>query len=152
MRELNVCEIEFFKGLLKYSKRISQNGYYYFQPKNIKYGNTKYVEHRLLFQLYYNVKLEIWEVIHHKDRDKLNNNIDNLEVMMSSKHTSYHHAGSIKIGKFKPHNKFSKDKVNKIIKLSKIILKKDGSPNYSKIGEKLSIAGLTVARYIKANQ
>ena len=31
-----------------------------------------------------------YEVVHHKDGDKQNNEIDNLELMSRSKHTSYH--------------------------------------------------------------
>ncbi len=148
MRELTLDEIDFFKGLLKYSKRIN-NGYYFFQPRNRKYGNKKYKEHRILMQLHLNMKLEMWEVVHHIDGDKLNNNIDNLEVQLAGNHSSNHHAGSKKFGRFAPSNKLSKNIIDEIKELSRIILKSDGTPNFSKIGRKLDISGFTVSKYLK---
>lgn len=47
-------------------------------------------------QLYLNKKLEIWEIVHHIDENKENDNIDNLEVINTKEfnfHTSMHHAG-----------------------------------------------------------
>jgi len=66
---------------------------------------------------------------------------------MRGDHSSIHGGGK-KIGKFKPHNKFSKEKINKILELSKTILKSNGKPNCSKIGKILGIAGLTVSKYV----
>lgn len=39
-------------------------------------------------------KLEPWELVHHKDGDKLNNKIENLELTEFGKHSSDHHRGS----------------------------------------------------------
>jgi len=51
-------------------------------------------------QLFLNKKLDIWEVVHHKDGDKTNDSVENLEVLDASNHTSLHHAG-LKYGKTK---------------------------------------------------
>jgi hypothetical protein len=39
-------------------------------------------------------KLNIYEVVHHKDGNIKNNNLDNLQVMTMEEHISLHHAGS----------------------------------------------------------
>lgn len=38
--------------------------------------------------------LEPWEIVHHKDGDTLNNDIENLAVTNYGDHTSEHHKGS----------------------------------------------------------
>jgi len=108
------------KPFLKYSKR-KHNGYFVFQPRTKKYGNTKYKEHRILMQLHMNVILERSELVHHIDGNKLNNSIENLEVVSVSKHTSNHHTGSHKIGRYNPHNKLPNIIQDKIKELAKDI-------------------------------
>lgn len=98
MRELTIEERDFFNSLLKYSQRL-HNGYYIVAPGTKRYGKFKYKVHRLIFQLHFNVKLEIWEIVHHKDGNKLNNLIDNLELNSTEKHTSDHHAGKRRLRK-----------------------------------------------------
>jgi len=41
-------------------------------------------------------KLEPWELVHHKDGDKANNVIENLEVREFGEHTAEHHKGGRK--------------------------------------------------------
>lgn len=95
MEELNTEDRFFLEGLLRYSKRI-HNGYYFFQPRNKKYGNKKYKEHRVLIQLALNKKLTIHDIVHHIDGNRLNNSINNLEITTAEKHSSHHHAGKRK--------------------------------------------------------
>ncbi len=50
-------------------------------------------EHRYIMEQYLGRKLERWEVVHHKDSDKSNNSIENLEVLSLSKHSRLHMIG-----------------------------------------------------------
>lgn len=50
-------------------------------------------EHRYIMEQYLGRKLERWEVVHHKDGDKSNNSIKNLEVLSLSKHSKLHRVG-----------------------------------------------------------
>jgi len=99
-------------------------------------------------ELILNKKLKSSDAVHHKDHDKLNNDFQNLKIIGNSEHISLHHAGSKKVGNFKPHNKLTEEKKIKITELSKKILKSNGKPHCSKIGEMLGISGFTVSRYI----
>lgn len=56
-----------------------------------EYINGKYVmQHRLVVEKAIGRKLRDDEVVHHKDRNKGNNSIENLEIMSSSDHTKTH--------------------------------------------------------------
>jgi hypothetical protein len=41
-------------------------------------------------------RLEPWELVHHKDGNKTNNSIENLEVVEWGEHTAQHHKGGRK--------------------------------------------------------
>jgi hypothetical protein len=47
-------------------------------------------EHRLIMERFLGRKLSSNEVVHHKDGNKRNNDINNLEVMSRSKHSKLH--------------------------------------------------------------
>lgn len=100
-------------------------------------------------QLHLNQWLDRFEIVHHKDGDRTNDLIHNLEVQTTSEHLSNHHAGSKKVGLYSPSNKLKKEKVIEIKSLGKKILKSDGSPNCDKIGKTLGISGFTVSKYLK---
>ena len=46
--------------------------------------------HRDVARKKYKRDIKPYEVVHHKDGNKLNNSWDNLEIMSRSKHTKYH--------------------------------------------------------------
>lgn len=65
---------------------LKPNGYY-------EYTNGKKkgkMVHRVVAESMIGRPLRAGEVVHHKDRNKLNNDPSNLEVMTRSKHTSLH--------------------------------------------------------------
>lgn len=58
--------------------------------------NGKYVfEHRVIMEQYLKRKLRPfpYEVVHHKDGNKLNNAIENLELLSLVTHNAHHHKG-----------------------------------------------------------
>ena len=79
-------------------KIYMENGYAvrYIDGYNKK-GNVK--EHRYIMEQYLGRKLNNNEIVHHKDGNKLNNNIDNLEVMLRGEHSRMHRKEEIKKGK-----------------------------------------------------
>jgi HNH endonuclease len=50
-------------------------------------------EHRLVMEQHLGRKLTSNEVVHHKDGDKFNNSLDNLEVMSRAEHSRMHMTG-----------------------------------------------------------
>lgn len=50
----------------------------------------KVYEHRYVMSLHLGRWLERDEVVHHKDEDKTNNSLDNLELTNASEHTKIH--------------------------------------------------------------
>ena len=74
----------------KEKKRITKQGYRQVYIKEIQ----KYVmEHRLVIENHLGRPLEVGEYVHHKDENKLNNTISNLEIIDKRKHTALHFKG-----------------------------------------------------------
>lgn len=75
--------------------KINDKGYY--QITSGKEGNHRKLLHRLIFEDYYNIKLneEFPEgiILHHNDENKLNNEIWNLIPMTREEHQRLHHTG-----------------------------------------------------------
>lgn len=70
---------------------IASNGYYCISSS--REGNHKKLLHRLIYEDFWGVKLPEEIVVHHKDENKLNNCILNLEAMEDKEHRSLHSAG-----------------------------------------------------------
>lgn len=67
---------------------ISDEGYY--RITSVKEGNCRKLLHRMIFEDYYKVTICPWAILHHKDENKLNNNIENLELLSRRDHPRKH--------------------------------------------------------------
>ncbi len=64
----------------------------YYRIKSSKEGNKDKLLHRLIFEKFYG-KIPEGGVVHHKDGDKTNNCIFNLQLMRAREHNSLHSKG-----------------------------------------------------------
>ncbi len=74
---------------------VSANGYKLIKVDDHPFADSKgYVrEHRLVMEGFLDRFLEPEECVHHIDGDKLNNSIENLELMLIEGHVKLHHTG-----------------------------------------------------------
>lgn len=76
----------------KYGKvKTDKDGYYVIS--STKEGNKDKLLHRLIWIEHYGPIPDGDYVVHHKDNNPLNNNINNLELMTRAEHASHHHKG-----------------------------------------------------------
>lgn len=72
---------------------INQAGLGHIDPqgyRRLQINKRQINEHTLIVEKYLGRRLTKDEVVHHKDGDKLNNNIENLELMTRSEHGKLH--------------------------------------------------------------
>lgn len=87
-----------------------------FGYKFIHIGNTTIGEHRIVMEKHLGRKLEKWEDVHHKDGNRKNNSIDNLELLSHKEHSRKH---CIERG-FGCHGQFNKS-IKNITKEQKVL-------------------------------
>jgi len=142
MKELTIEERKFLERI-KSSSLSKSKGYWRYTHKKKHYTRS-----RVLVQLYLNKKLEIWEIVHHKNGNRENDTIENLEIKDLDLHTSFHIAGlrNRKYKKRRISNKIDDKTIDKIFELAKIY-KYGKKPSFSRIGKELGISGFTAKQY-----
>lgn len=142
MRDLNSYEKELFELIIKKKAHKKSSGYFYFSYKSRWYKRS-----RIIMQLHLNKSLSPFEIVHHKDRNKENDSIENLEVLNSSNHS--------KLDKHKPEGWKPANSIKpEIIKRVKEIAAEMVKINYSEIKRRLDKEGIkisdfTIGRYLK---
>lgn len=76
----------------KGGRRMNYQGYISFYLPNYPRANSRgYVlEHVLVFETYHKCVLLPWGIVHHKDGNKQNNHLENLEGMINLRHHQLH--------------------------------------------------------------
>lgn len=87
-------------GKARRKERIDRNGYWYkCVPEHPRASKQGYVgEHTLIMEKYLGRYLEPDEVVHHKNHDRKDNAIENLELMTDSEHRRHHMAEQVASG------------------------------------------------------
>ena len=101
----------------------------YFRISSSKEGNYQKYLHRLIFEDFYGIEVPDGFVVHHKDGNKLNNCILNLQLMREFDHRSLHHKGTThtleakikmskaKKGKYLKENRYNYKNYYRVVKL-----------------------------------
>ena len=95
----------------KGGRKLDKNGYVYlkkpFHPKASKDGYV--AEHIFIWMNYYQRSIPLSYMVHHEDKDRQNNQIENLTLVDHREHTNIHK---------KPVSKETREKMSRIQKLS----------------------------------
>lgn len=145
--------------------KVTCNGYWVIQTR--KEGNHGKFLHRLLYEDYHKCTLAPKVAIHHKDGNKTNNKISNLELMTVSEHRRLHTTGINNHGYGKPRSDEVKRKISeakkgrfngsanpsyrKDIPCSEDLLKEYESSDitYDKLAKKYNCGVSTIVRRIR---
>lgn len=97
-------------------KTLGYEVIYYPNHPNARSGSGVVYLHRIIMENYLNRYLDKNEIVHHKDENRSNNNIENLELTTNSEHCKHHHPRILPLIKiceicgeeFKPDKEYSK--------------------------------------------
>lgn len=133
--EIDIIKSWCYTRIMKKYGTITWNGY------RLIYINGKQIqEHRIIMEEKLGRKLLKSEIVHHKNHNKLDNRVENLEVLTRREHKINHHPNIGKETRFKQIYNFN---TNKIIKMYK-----SGLSTY-KISKQIGSTQKTIERLIK---
>ncbi len=113
----------------KYGKaRINSTGYYMISTQ--KEGNFEKYLHRLIYEEHYG-EIPKGYFVHHKNGNKLDNRIENLEAISHAEHTRLHSYGN-KYWLGRKHTEEAKEKIRKARTLDYATIIKRGKDKYGK--------------------
>lgn len=115
--KVQVKDLKVGSSIRAFSMSIAKDGHY--RILGWKNGKAKHQYAARMIWEYYNGKIEGDLILHHKDFNKLNNNLDNLELLSNSKHNQVHYPYR-KDGGF-----FRRGRNHKIIRISYLDYKED---------------------------
>lgn len=96
MKKLTIEKTLFLREALNNWQKCVKNGYVYLIKDRTVRGIRivkRLKRSRVIIQLALNKELEMWEHVHHKDGNKQNDDLENLEVLKDIEHISLTHVG-----------------------------------------------------------
>jgi len=94
MKILSTKKKKEIEDLLVHGYRNKSKGYIILVLAKTKKRNRKTMKRsRAYYQYFFGVELEKDDIVHHRDKNSLNDDIRNLEIFNIEEHTSLHHAG-----------------------------------------------------------
>lgn len=79
-------------------RKPNKTGWIHQGKRFVQDGKREILEHRYIMEKHLGRPLEKHEVVHHLDKNPLNNHIDNLQLMTKSSHSAFHNTGKSRIG------------------------------------------------------
>ena len=148
MRKLTSDETKFLKSLLE-KNPTKEDGYFRYRIRiDGRYRSFK--RSRIVFQLHLGKYLERWELVRHKDGNRGNDAIKNLEVLNTSDFARISFSGSITKPKgWKPANTTTKENIKRIHEIASTMIKINCCEIERRLAkEKIKISNFTIKKYL----
>lgn len=129
-----------------------RNGY-----PSVCIAHNRYYVHRLVWEGVHGV-LEEEQIIHHKDQNKLNNNINNLECLTNEQHSQLHGAARKDLdlrsesGKWRSVESAAKKRYRREITKEKIVSMQKQGLTIGEIAKKLNCGKNTICRRLHGRE